>query len=142
MLPHTDRAELLEPCYFILIAEMVEGPHQNGRFQPVRFAGLPDLHQDQRRVAAECSFGANGNELDGQSYAVNQSTSNSINQSIHPSINHCEFKRLKKTLIHSFSHSLMHHITSDNINSINQSINHFELKRFKKTLTPNLPIKF
>ena len=98
MQPHTDRAKLLEPCYFILIAEMVEGPHQNGRFQPVRFAGLPDLHQDQRRVAAECSFGANGNELDGQSYAVNQSTSNSINQSSHPSMNHFEFKRFKKTL--------------------------------------------
>ena len=79
------------------MVEMVDGPHQNSRFQPVRFAGLPDLHQDQRRVAAECSFGANGNELDGQSYAVNQSTSNSINQSIHPSINHFEFKRFNKT---------------------------------------------
>ena len=107
---HTDRAKLLEPCYFILMVEMVEGPHQNGRFQPVRFAGLPDLpcggrrsvppdvDQDQRRVATECSFGANGNELDGPSYALNQSTSNSINQSIHPSINHFEFKRFKKTL--------------------------------------------
>ena len=98
MQPHTDRAKLLEPCYFILMVDMVEGPHQNGRFQPVRFAGLPDLHQDQRRVAAECSFGANGNELDGQSYAVNQSTSNSINQSIHPLINHLNSNVSRKKL--------------------------------------------